>query len=237
VIIGLNRRHKCPFDALPALSRSGQALSPRRGLGMAVRDWSCPDSVSRAQRVKGCGIESHPCCEAKNSKAGLRSKNGQPHVLVRDRERVKPGPPTILSCFCTKALKSCRPAGARSLLQAYPHFRLRVRSPQCGLDCFAPSGRLVPWVAKVHLAYARQSCVLFRKRAGRCPDVFGASASLHAVFGRAEAILLFFTRLANAKQQRSRSLTCAPKLCGQPMALTRCSGSGWRVAGEYRLNA
>jgi hypothetical protein len=26
------------------------------------------------------------------------------------------------------------------------------------------------------------------------------------VFGRAEAILLFFTRLANAKQQRSRSL-------------------------------
>ena len=147
------------------------------------------------------------------------------HVLVRDRERVKPGPPTILSCFCTKALKSCRPAGARSLLQAYPHFRLRVRSPQCGLDSFAPSGRLVPRVAKVHLAYARQSCVLFRKRAGRCPDVFGASASLHAVFGRAKGILLFFTRLANAKRQRSRSLTFAPKIVANRCRY-RCYGSG-----------
>jgi len=179
---------------------------------MAVRDWSCPDSVSRAHRVKGCGIESHPCCEAKNPKTGFAARMGHPRSREGQKKTVKPGPPTILSWSCTKVLKSRRPAGARSLLQAYPHFRLRVRSPQCGLDCFAPSGRLVPRVAKVHLAYARQSCVLFRKRAGRCPDVSGASASLHAVFGRAEAILLFFTRLANAKQQRSRSLTFAPTI-------------------------
>jgi hypothetical protein len=135
--------------------------------------------------------------------------------LDRLRENEQLGEGGFAQDVLTEAKFSCAaPLGLASSKYAYPHVRLRVRSPQCGLDCFAPSGRLVPRVAKVHLAYARQSCVLFRKRAGRCPDVFGASASLHAVFGRAEGILLSFTRLANAKRQRSRSLTCAPNFSG-----------------------